>query len=242
LTTHQKRGHLPELFSDRCNVVIFNSSEDEMESFDEWQNRIYVDQSDGIRRIAEDLSNDNRFHLVLRVHPNLMNVQNSQTNNMLELEKLFPNMTVVSAESTVSTYDLVDACDVVISFGSTVGMEAALAKKPVFLLALAIYEDLGSCIKPKSHEEFLVLVRRFAEGGRDFVPTQYEMERGVEIYGYFHKMWGEEYRYVKPISVAKSLMVKHGEEIFLNYSITNRILALFSRLLVNIKKACQKLL
>lgn len=215
LTTYQQRGHLPDLSPDRCNVVIFNSSEDEYEAFDEWQNRIYTDQSAGIRRIAEDLSKDDRFHLFIRVHPCLKKVVNSQTNKIAAIAAQFPKVTVIPAESTVSTYDLVDACDVVISFGTTVGIEAALAKKPVFLLAIALYEDLNCCVKPKSHEEFISILNSLVEGNTDSFPSEEEVGKGVVKFGFFNKMWGEEYKYVKPYDVDKSAMIRNGQETFL---------------------------
>ena len=223
-TAHQRNGHLPDLAPDRCNVVIFNSSDDELEAFDEWRNPLYADQSDGIRRIADDLGKDDRFRLFLRVHPNLKTSDNSQTREIAEIAEQFPEMTVISAASEVSTYNLIDACDVVIAFGSTVGIEAAFARKPVFLMGHSLYEDLNCCIIPKSHEEFIRLLHRLAEGGRDMIPASEEVDRGVVKYGFFNKMWGEEYRYVKPCSVAKSVMVKDGRETFLEPAITYRVI------------------
>jgi hypothetical protein len=218
-TAHQRNGHLPDLAPDRCNVVIFNSSDDELEAFDDWRNPFYADQSDGIRRIVEDLGKDERFRLFLRVHPNLKNLENSQTREIKEITAQFSELTVIPAASEISTYNLIEACDVVITFGSTVGIEAALAGKTVFLMGRAFYEDLQCCIIPKSHDDFIRLLSSFVKGNTEMIPSSNEVTRGVVTYGFFNKMWGEDYKYVKPYSVAKSVMVRHGHETFLEPAI-----------------------
>lgn len=208
---NQQKGVLPELSSGRCNVVIYNSSEDEMEAFDYWKNPIYRNQVDGINKIAENISNDPRFKLFLRIHPNLKGVDNSQVKAIISLKERFPSLTVIPAESPVNTYDLMDACDVVVSFGTTVGIEAAYAGKPVFLLGRAIFEDLDCCMKPKSHDEFISILEQFVSGDRDMIPDADRLIEGTTKYGLFKKLWGEEYSYVKPCNVAESKMIRNGK-------------------------------
>lgn len=219
----QQKGVLPELSSDRSNVVIFNSSEDEMEAFDYWKNPIYRNQTDGINRIAEIISNDSRFKLFLRIHPNLKGVDNSQVKSINSLKERFPSLTVIPAESPVSTYDLMDACDVVVSFGTTVGIEAAYAGKPVFLLGRAIYEDLNCCIKPKSHDEFIFFIDQLVSGNRKMIPDTDRLIEGTIKYGLFNKLWGEEYSYVKPCNVAESKMIKNGKMVDLKCSVASTL-------------------
>jgi len=58
----------------------------------------------------------------------------------------------------VDSYDIVSAADVVLTFGSTIGIEAAYYGKPSILLGRAVYEDLGSCYVPSSHDELMKLL------------------------------------------------------------------------------------
>jgi hypothetical protein len=233
---NQQKGVLPNLSSEHCNVVIFNSSEDEMEAFDYWKNPIYKNQTEGIGMIAETLCSDPRFRLFLRIHPNLRGINNSQIKAVNALKIRFPSLTVISADSPVSSYDLMDASDIVISFGSTVGLEAANAAKVVILLGRAIYEDLNCCIKPKSHEEFRNIINRLVSGDRVMVPDRDSITGGTTKYGFFKKKWGENYIYVNPISVSESRMIKNGKEKVLKCP---KLLMLVDRSVQLVDKKCQ---
>lgn len=223
-TKHQQRGRLPELSSDRCNLAIFLSSEDELEAFDDWRNPFYLNQADGLRRILSDLGKGTLFRIILRVHPNLAKINNSQTQSIDELKVFFPELIVIPADSLVNSYELVDACDVVLTFGSTIGIESVFAGKPSILVGRAFYEDLKCCIKPDSHFCLINILESYAKGNRDMIPLESDKRDGVVKYGYFNKTWGKEYKYVKPIHVGKSLMVYNGKETWLRASILSWLL------------------
>lgn len=218
-TAQQQENLLPDLAADRLNLVIFNSSEDEMVSIVDWKNPFYTDQNEAIGLLAAELVNDRRFKLFLRVHPHLSGICNSQTNGITRLAEQFPDLTVISSHSPVSTYSLLKACDLVLTFGSTVGVEAAYVSKPSFLMGRAIYENLGCCAQPSSHAEFIDLLRRFASGDRSMLPQQAIVDAAVHRYGFFFKCWGNSYQYVFPKSVAKSLMIRNGHKTVLRPSL-----------------------
>lgn len=218
-TAEQKQGLLPDFAADRCNVVIFNSSDDEMVAYDDWQNCLYADQNAGIERILTDLRGDDRFKFFVRVHPNLRSVDNSQTRGMQRLGELFPELTVIPADSPVSTYGILDSPVLVLVFGSTVGVEAAYAGRPTFLMGRSYYENMGCCVKPESHEHLMQLMSRYASGDRRMLPDREAARKAVIMYGYFFKAWGETYRYVRPCHVGKSVLVKNGKETSLRPSV-----------------------
>jgi hypothetical protein len=56
-----------------------------------------------------------------------------------------------------------DASDLVVSFGSTMGIEASYWSKPSILLSRCIYEKSGSVYVPKSKEEVVSLISRAGE-------------------------------------------------------------------------------
>jgi len=209
-TANQQVGLLPDLAIDRLNLVIFNSSEEEMVSIADWKNPFYIDQNEAIGLLAEELASDRRFKLFLRVHPHLRGISNSQTEGIKRLAEQFPDLTVIPADSSVSTYSLLEKCDLVLTFGSTVGVEAAYVAKPSFLMGRAIYENLGCCVRPASHSELLDMLRRIAAGDRSMLPEPTVVKRAVERYGFFFKCWGNIYQHVMPVHVGKSVMVKNG--------------------------------
>lgn len=142
-TGHQRLGLLPiDWDVQKENIVIFNSSEDEFAAIGkEWSNKLYPLQIDGVKAIAEHYINDSGKHFYLKIHPNLIFVKYKYHMDLYKLQ--YPNLTIIQADSNISTYSMIDAADKVVVFGSTVGIEAAYWKKPVLLLGPSMYQNLG---------------------------------------------------------------------------------------------------
>lgn len=155
---NQERGRLPESWDQqKTNIVIFNSSEDEFAAIGRsWENHLYDDQGDAVRKISHSCRSNTRLHFYLRVHPNLSGLSNSQIDEISSLE--LQNVTVISADSPISSYALLDKADKVISFGSTMGLEATFWGKPSILLANALYQDMGAAYQPSSHDKVISLL------------------------------------------------------------------------------------
>lgn len=135
------------------NIVIFNSSEDEYYavSGEFEKGKLFSSQLEGIKTIVEHYKDDESKHFYLRVHPNLMNVKYSYHLDLYKLD--YPNLTVISADSPISSYALLDKADKVITFGSTMGIEATYAHKPSICLGPTIFDMLNVVYKPKSIED-----------------------------------------------------------------------------------------
>jgi hypothetical protein len=158
----QTQGMLPlEWDSTKHNVVIFNSSEDEFAALGgEYDETLYINQIEAITRICMSVRDDHDIVIWLRIHPNLSRVRWSFAQRLMHLDKYYKNIRVILGHSPVSSYGLLDACDTVITFGSTMGVEAAYWGKPSILVGRFIHERLGSVYTPKSHEEVVALVRQ----------------------------------------------------------------------------------
>lgn len=162
-TTRQVKGALPESWSEReRNFVFFNSSEDEFASIDkEYDQYKYLPtQCDVIRRVAKLAKEvDPTIRIYLRIHPNLASVDFDYHHEFMHLDKEFDNITVVPASSPISTYALIDNAEKVLVSGSTVGIEAVYAGRPVILLGPAIYRFLGGCYVPDDDTQLKVLLK-----------------------------------------------------------------------------------
>lgn len=155
----QEEDRLPDDWNpDRRNVVVFTSSEDEFGSIgDGWRNPLYASEVDGIRQILRSLdSTGDDVHLTVRVHPNLAGVDNGQTRGLRGLAA--PFLTVVGPESAVSTYALVRHASAVLTFGSTVGIEAVYWGVPSILAGMSHYRNLGGTYNPSTHQELMQLL------------------------------------------------------------------------------------
>jgi len=147
----------PKLPQDKPVVAIFISSEDEFVAFDEWQNQLFRSQNEGIDQLLSAVSKKEGYHFVLRVHPNLkMNRPNSQLKGLQAIAKKHAHLTVIPAHSTVSSYRLLDVASVVITFGSTMSVEATYWGKPsINAGGRAIYEALNVAYSPSSLDELI---------------------------------------------------------------------------------------
>ena len=158
---NQSLNLLPQDFDKtKHNIAIFNSSEDEFAALGgEYDETLYKNQFEAITKICQSLHFEQDIQIWLRIHPNLTHVKWGFAKKLLLLDKHFKNVSVIKAGSKVSSYALLDASSKIISFGSTMGVEAAYAGKPSILLARCIYEKLGSVYVPKSHEEVVNLLK-----------------------------------------------------------------------------------
>lgn len=211
-TKEQQKGLLPEkLQSTTFNVAIFNSSEDEFVAIEEWKNPYYPDQNSGIRKILESFHEHKKVHFFLRVHPNLKKIENSQTRELKAIDKQYENLTIIPPHSPVNTYDLIEASDLVITFGSLVGIEAAYAEKPTIVMGKAPYLILGSCIMPISHQAMVQIVLDFMRHG--ILPAT---QNNAYLYGYYMKRAGIPYKYVIQTDISSALLKKNGKRVDLS--------------------------
>lgn len=159
-TKYQKVNLLPKFFDkNKINISIFNSTIEEYITIPGWENKIYNDENHGIARILESFKDNSKYHFYLRIHPNLKNTRNFQIKEIEHLNKYYDNLTVIFPEENVDTYRLMHASNKIITFGSTMGVEAAYWGKPSLLLGRSLYEDLNCCYVPKSHAELVSLLK-----------------------------------------------------------------------------------
>jgi len=168
MVRNQASGLLPNGFDkSRKNIAIYNSTLYEMEGMKGFQNRIYKDEIDGIRSILETFKDDKSIQFYLRLHPNLAEKyrhisweNNTQLRMIKEMESEYDNVVIIPPASPVDSYALLDNSDVVVVFGSTMGVEAAYWGRPSILAgAGAAYRTLDCCYKPESHEELVELLK-----------------------------------------------------------------------------------
>jgi hypothetical protein len=190
----KQKQELPENWDkNKINIAIFNSTEHEFASLGkEWINPIYLNQNEGINRIAKDILENDSIHLYLRVHPNLNNAHPDEKKDAHNFH--YTNLTVIPSDSLISSYNLMMNCDKVLTFGSMVGIEAAYFLKPSILAGKSMYYGLGSNYEPRSHEELIEML------GKDLIPLNIE---GAEKFGVFSATFGTKYKHYTAIDFAE---------------------------------------
>lgn len=176
-------------------VVIFPSSFWECYGMSEYSRNddLFPNHYHAIKKIL----NDERVYagnsLFVRWHPNLKTCGENERKVIDEIiQKTSENTVHFAPESTINSYDLIDSADVVVTFGSTVGIEANYYGKPSIMLGHALYEDSGACYTPKSHEEFITLINS------ELMPLP---KTGALKYGYYQRNCGQnEFRFLTQTS------------------------------------------
>lgn len=193
-TKGQEAGKLPPGFDKRKqNIGIFNSTIEEYAAIRTWPNpiRVYVDEVDAISQITGAFIGSPEVHFYLRVHPNLKGYDNSQTREIAELAKRISNLTVISPESTIDSYALMENCSSIVTFGSTMGAEACFWGKPTILLGRAFYETQNVAYIPRNHAEVIDLLKNLKlEPKPKYGAIKYgfwELERGIIFKRYLPK-------------------------------------------------------
>lgn len=190
-TKHQDSDLLPEGWgSGKTRIVVYNSSEDECAAIgDEWKFTLYPTQLDAMRRIVADLEGRDDVHVFVRMHPNNRTMSPQEVAKWLSLRS--PVLTVIPPESKVSTYALLRGADLVLTFGSTVGIEAVYFGKPSILAGPAFYAGLGGTYNPATHDELVALLR----------PGLPARDRTAALrYGYYFRTFGRPYRWFEASS------------------------------------------
>lgn len=186
----QQADLLPDNWdSNRRNMVLFNSSEDEFVAIgNEWRNHLYPDQLSGTRQIIADwltYMQPATDHLYIRLHPNLRHVPPHLTAEWLALQS--PFVTIIPPQSPISTYSLLRHAHCVLTFGSTVGIESAFWGKTSILLGQCFYKNLGSTYTPATHQQAMQLL-----ANTQLPPLPVE---GALQYAYYMNSFGTEFKY-----------------------------------------------
>ena len=186
-------------------VVFFSSSENELLAIrDFWKTECppsfeWKNQKQAFEKLARACQ-EVGHQLIVRVHPHMQKKPASvrgQWDNLYFLdEELRRSIMVVKSDSLVSSYELVDGADIVVSNGSTVGIEAVYWKKPSILIGHSYYDETGATLlKPYTYKQLVGYLR-------DFAKHRVDPDSAIP-YGYFMKEHGISHCIYKPISLFK---------------------------------------
>ena len=187
----QEMGKLPESWKDGANnVVIYCSSSDDIDCLREMVQgkTLYPDQYTGIDRILASAQAHPHLNFFVRLHPR--SATHAEIGGKRLMERRDPNLTVIAADSSISTYTMMRKATRVVSFGSTTGLEATYWGLPSILGYRSYFDTLGAVHVPRSHDEMMQLIV-----GSDTAPAD---KVGALKYGYFMKTFGMPFRYNRP--------------------------------------------
>ena len=129
-----------------CLVVYFSSSGDEIVELDLDWDAYFGGQERALQLVAEECRKRPGYSLVVRSHPHKRmkpkedvaewHAAVAQADPAIHLDEF----------SDIDSYELMRQADIVVTYGSTTGVEAAFAGKPVIVMGPCAYDKLGCAI------------------------------------------------------------------------------------------------
>jgi len=157
----QKSGAIPkEFIKEKFKISFFNVSDFESLSIEENKKyNVYKDQVMAVEKIVQDLQKYNNLIFSLRLHPNSINEPNkvARFNN---LKNKYKNLIIVDPLSKIDSYKLAQESDLIITFGSTIGLESVFLKKNVINLSASYYAAFKIDFQPKTHRECIGTIKK----------------------------------------------------------------------------------
>lgn len=139
----QEIGKSIDLPSDQFKVVYFSSSGDEIAELDLSWDSYFGGQESALRVLTHECRQRN-YYLVVRSHPHKrFKPKEDVAEWMAAIESIQPDVHL-DPHADVDSYTLMREADVIVTYGSTTGVEAAFAHKPVIVMGPCAYDRLGA--------------------------------------------------------------------------------------------------
>ncbi|XFA72409.1 hypothetical protein RYO59_000634 [Thermosynechococcaceae cyanobacterium Okahandja] len=219
-TKDQMQGYFRSKNFNR-RIVYFSSSDDEYIFVkDAIEHPIFKSQREAILWLIEQVKNNKEYELVIRIHPHLASKSDTDRywwENLSTSENIF----IEKPNSIVDSYALAESADVVVTYGSTIGVESAFLGKPVVLLGDALYRELDCVYEPQDSNEALKLI--FADC------LEAKPKENTYPYGFYFLTHGISHQYYKPISIFEGYFMNSYLSYYpfsekINYYLINKLI------------------
>ena len=153
-TGAQKIGRGIERSPDEVVVTYFSSSGDEIAELDlDWSD--FFDGQPGALLAVAEACRELGYRLVVRTHPHKRFKPKEDVRDWHQaVEAAGPDLHL-DEHSDVDSYTLMDQSDVVVTYGSTTGVEAGFAGRPVIVMGPSAYDELGCAVRVRTVEELM---------------------------------------------------------------------------------------
>jgi len=140
----QKIGSIIELPEGKKIIVYFSSSGDEIIELDLNWDTFFGGQENALHLLSKLCAEEPNTFLIVRSHPHKRGKPAIDVKEwMAAVGEASPDIHL-DPHSTIDSYELMRQADVVVTYGSTSGIEAAFAKKPVVVMGPSAYNILGT--------------------------------------------------------------------------------------------------
>lgn len=135
------------------DICFFSSSLDEVAELDCDWTQYFNSQEEALKFLKDVTSELQDSRLIVRTHPHMLRKSPADLDRWyLSVADVSPSLHI-DASSSIDTYELARSVDLVVTYGSTVGVEAAYLGKPVVVMGPSAYDELGSISRVRTPAE-----------------------------------------------------------------------------------------
>jgi hypothetical protein len=194
MTKEQVSGVLPEIKSDKKIITFFTSSDDEYRAVGDivkW--KTWTDQNHCLSDVIDICSNDKNIQLVVRIHPHM---KSKHPLDLQAIQNLFVNklnIIVISPDSPIDSYALIESSDLVITTMSTIGIESVYWGTPSICMGPSCYNTLGAVMVPDDILQLRAFLKQSVHPRADRCKTL--------SFGYYMNTFGTKFKYYQPYTL-----------------------------------------
>ena len=139
--------------TNRRLVVFFSSSGDEISELNLDWSEFFGSQAGALETLAEACRRRPDTMLLVRTHPHKRLKPRQDVADWHEAVRRAAPDAHLDEYSDIDSYTLMGQADVVVTYGSTTGVEAAYAKRPVIVMGPSAYDELGCATRVRRLDE-----------------------------------------------------------------------------------------
>lgn len=191
-TDHQNKDLVPLREDSIRQIVYYSSSDDEFAATSDSSTQpIFKIQRKAIQFLMDWVATQENCQLTVRVHPHLN--KKSESDRIWWNTLKGPNVTVIPSDSQIDSYALMNWANVVVTYGSTAGIEATYWGASSILLGDSFYSGLNCVYEPQSREAAVKLLK---------IPNLPPLpQENCLPYGFHYLCHGKKYRHYTPESL-----------------------------------------
>ncbi len=190
---NQILGNVPKK-NNKTRIIFYTASEDEHESTKfQLSNLLWPNQELALKKLISCLRPIKNYELFIRVHP--VSEKRKSINDQIKWEKYknYKNIKVVSFNSPINSYELLDTADLVVTYGGNIGIEALYWGKKVITLRNAIYSKHKIIFEPKNANELKKYINNFKNITKITKKNKFQVMK----FAYYFMTFGKKFRFFK---------------------------------------------
>jgi hypothetical protein len=156
-----------------------------------YSSRVFLDMHAWIDETIKWFTTNSHLDLIIRIHPAEVTGKIKARDPVLKyieekFQKLPANIKVIGPEASVSTYKLMEICDLGLIFATKAGIELAALGKPLIVAGESWIRGRGLSVDPTTKQEYFAHLERFSKNPNS-LPTNVEAALKFAHYFFFQK-------------------------------------------------------